>query len=193
MDEAKLAYLIRDRTITKTQLMRQKKLTHWVPFLRSKGWDESSGWSEYLDYADGTLLNRKEATQLVGLYAIYLVEHNCAAKEGLLALADWIKGSGRGLPPGVFDSSYVKEAKKSHTRDQGREAATGLMDREIHAIPGDILVEAFDVFCPEGSDLKTMNTMQVHRVYQVGMAGLLYTIMVSGDRILGVQLPYHRR
>ena len=101
-------------------------------------------------------------------------------KTHMLALQDMFNSSSRVLPPGVFDSKYVKEAKKPHTRDEGRKAAEAAMENETQAIPGELLVEAMDKYCPEGFSLEDMTTKQVDKVFQAGMSGLVYQYGLRG-------------
>jgi hypothetical protein len=180
-EDAQLEHSIRDRVIPKTQLERMKfGKPAWEAFLRERGWTELSNYSIFLEYLDGSRLEQLAACKLVGLYAVALKKKQKNVKVHLLALQDMFTASGRSLPPGVFDSKYTKEAKKSHSRSEGREAAEEAMKNETHAIPGELLVSAFDKYCPEGFALEEMKTEQVDRVFQAGMSGLVYQYGLRG-------------
>lgn len=180
-EDAQLELLIQDRVIAKTL---QERLRFgrpvWEEFLRAKGHTEMSNYSLFLEYADGSRIDQLTAGRLVGLYAVKLKRENKNVKTHMLALQDMFISSGRALPPGVFDSKYVKEAKKTHTRDEGRKAAEEAMEIETHAMPGQTLVEAMDEHCPDGFSWHTMTVRQVDKVFQAGMSGLVYQYGLRG-------------
>jgi len=152
---AQLELLIQYRVIAKTlqeRLMFGRPV--WEEFLRSRGRTEISNYySLFLEYADGSRIDQLTAGRLVGLYAVKLKKENKNVKTHMLALQDMFISSGRALPPGVFDSKYVKQAKKTNTRDEGRKAAEEAMESETHTMPRGVLVEAMDEYSPNGFSL----------------------------------------